>query len=297
MIRVEPPEDLGQFWSEVWQEASAVPLDYRRSPSEREFGTGHVVERIDFVSVGGHRVSGWLACAPGARRERAFVWIPPYGRESLLPNAYGTRKGFVSMSLNLHGEDAFHQEKYRIERGYFADGAGEPGTWIFRRMIQHVMVALRVLRAQSEADEDRLAVMGMSQGAGMSIWAGAACPFVKAVCSDMPFLSGIGHTLGRSAYRYPLKELADFIETEPVGEARVGFTLSYFDTSHVAALVNVPTQVSLGEKDPACRPDSVELAYNALATPEQRLIRYTGGHDWDPAMVQNNAEWLERYLG
>lgn len=296
-MRLELPEDLGQFWADVWEEAHTVPLDYRRSPSERQFDVPHRVERIDFQSVGGHRVSGWLACPEGARRERAFVWVPPYGRESLLPNAYGTREGFVSLSLNLHGEDAFHQEKYRIERGYFAEGAEDPKRWIFRRLAQHAMVALRVLRAQSEADEDRLGVMGMSQGAGITLWLAAACPLVRAACADMPFLSQIDQSLKRSAYRYPLKELADFIATEPLGEARVGHTLSYFDTSLVATRIGVPTLVSLGEKDPSCRPDSVQAAYEAVSTSQKRLIRYAGGHDWDPDMVTHNADWLTEHLG
>ncbi|MFX4921939.1 acetylxylan esterase, partial [Acinetobacter baumannii] len=76
-------------------------------------------------------------------------------------------------------------------------------------MFQDATIAARVLQAQIEVDEDSIGAMGMSQGAGMSIWLGAWSPIVKAVCADMPFLAGINKTLTGSVYRYPLKELTD----------------------------------------------------------------------------------------
>ena len=67
------------------------------------------------------------AARPGrSRRAPGFVWIPPYGRESLLPNAYGTREGFVSLSFNFFGHEAFHQEKYVTARG--SKGTGSAGN-------------------------------------------------------------------------------------------------------------------------------------------------------------------------
>ena len=99
----------------------------------------------------------------------------------------------------------------------------------------------------------------------------------------------------RNAYRYPLKELVDFMETIPVGRERVMHTLSYFDTMNVATRVKVPALVSLGAKDPACRSEQVRAIYDAIPV-EKRLIEYPGGHDWDPEMVGNNAEWLLNHL-
>jgi cephalosporin-C deacetylase len=307
------PEDFDAFWEQTMAEANAVKLDYRRG-GERGAGYGvplsefaqspasnlpspasHLVERIDFQGMTG-RVSGWLAYPEGARRLPAFLWVPPYGRESLLPNQYGTREGFVSMSLNFHGLDAFHQEKYQTDRGYFAQGADDPETWIFRRMFQDAAIALRVLQAQVEVDEDRIAAMGMSQGAGIAIWLGAHSPIVKAVAADMPFLSAINHTLTKTVYRYPLKEVRDFMDGIPLGEARVLNTLSYFDTMNQATRCRVPTQVSFGLKDPACRPETVKAVYEALPG-EKRLIEYDWGHDWHPDMVKNNREWLSEKSG
>jgi cephalosporin-C deacetylase len=253
------------------------------------------VDRLDFRGVAGEAVHGWIAYPPGVRRAPAFLWIPPYGRESKLPDEYGTREGFASMSFNFFGLDAFHQEEYRPERGYFAQGVEDPRTWVFRQMFQNAYIAMRVLQAQFEADEDRCASAGMSQGGGMAIWLGAHCPVVKAVCADMPFLSAINDTLSKEVYRYPLKEITDYAATLPLGMQRVLNTVSYFDSMNQATRCRVPTHVALGLKDPAVRPECVRSTYRALPGP--RLLReYDVGHDWYPDMVPNNRDWLAKHL-
>lgn len=292
-FELDLPEDFDAFWKETVDEAFAAPLDLRRSIRNEYDCPGFVVETLEFRSIAGGRLHGWIAFPERARSLPAFLWVPPYGRESKLPDAYGTREGFVSLSFNFHGESAFHQEKYRIDRGYFADGAGDPSTWVMRTMFQNAVIAARVLQTQIEVDEDRVSVMGMSQGAGISIWLGAFCRIIKAVCADMPFLGNIGNTLTNSVYRYPLKELSDFMEREPLGRERVLNTVSYFDTVHVASRCKVPTHVSLGLKDPACRPETVRDIYDAIPG-EKTLREYDWGHDWYPDMIENNRAWLLR---
>ena len=290
-----PPEDLEEFWRELSSEAHGVRLDYGRRATDRRSPTGHLVDELSFTGLGG-TIHGWIAHEPEARRAPGFVWLAPYGRESRLPDAYGTREGFTSLSFNFHGEGAFHQERYAVERGYFAEGVEEPESWIFRRMLGDAIVAVRVLQAQIEADEDRLGAMGMSQGAGMAIWLGAWCPLVRAVCADMPFLGSVAASLEGQVYRYPTKELTDAMDRMPVGRERVLNTVRYYDTAFQAAHCRVPTQVSLGLKDPASKPANVRAIYEALPD-HKRLLEYDWGHDWHPGMVENNRNWLMAHLG
>lgn len=289
------PDDFDEFWNEAAEEAKAAPLDLHRSLRNDFELSGFQVEAVRFRGVNGDSLSGWFACPEGGRRLPGFIWVPPYGRESLLPNAYGTREGFASLSFNFHGETAFHQEKYVTARGYFANGAESPETWIFRTMLQNAIVATRILQAQVEVDEDRVAAMGMSQGGGIAIWLGAWCPIIRAVCADMPFLGAMPKTLIRNAHRYPMKELIDFAGTMPLGMERLHNTLAYYDTVNMATRCGVPTHVTMGLKDPSCRPDTVQAIFEAL--PGRKMLRqYDWGHDWHPDMVENNAAWLRENL-
>ena len=217
--------------------------------------------------------------------------MPPYGRESKLPDEYGTRSGMVSMSFNFHGEDAFHQEAYKPDRGYFAEGADDPETWIFRSMYQDAVIALRILQAQVQVNEDQIGVSGMSQGGGISIWLGAWMPLVKSVCADMPFMCGMGDSVLNYAYRYPMKEIADYMTAIPIGQERVLNTISYFDTIFQAEYCQKPTHICAGTKDPSCRIPNVQAAYDALPG-KKHLEVIEWGHDWHPSMIMNNKRWF-----
>jgi len=298
------PDDFDDFWHETVSEVANLPVEYKRSWRNDFDSPGFKVETLTFRTVNNRTLNAWLAIPGDPRSEiqdprspsPAFLWTPPYGRESLLPNEYGTRHGFVSLSFNFFGETAFHQEKYRTERGYFSQGAEDPRTWIFRQMFQDAFMAFRTLQAQHEVDENRVGAMGMSQGAGLSIWLGAWCEGVKAVCADMPFLCAIKHTLLEQVHRYPLKEVTDFMHRIPLGEERVINTVSYFDTMNQATRCKVPTHVTAGLKDPAARPKNVHAMYRALAAEKKELADLEWGHDWHPTMIDTNRNWLLDHL-
>lgn len=291
LLQPYPPEDLAEFWGAATQQALSAPLDFRRSLAPERNELGHLVELFAFRGTSGEVLNGWIAYPEGSKRLPSFLWIPPYGRESVLPNAYGTRPGMTSLSFNFFGHEAMHQEKYFPDRGYFSEGAGDPETWIFRQMFQNAVLAARVLQSLPETDEEKIAACGMSQGGGISIWLGAWLPMVKAVCADMPFLGGLKYLLNNQVYRYPLKELVDFMQNEPLGEPRLMHTLTYFDTLNQATQCAKPTLVSMGHKDPAVKPIQARSIFEALPGPK-KLVEYDWGHDWHEQMVENNQAWM-----
>ncbi len=211
------------------------------------------------------------------------------------PNEYGTREGWTSASLNFFGEGAFYEEAYRPERGYFSQGIESPQTWVFRQLFLDAFLLARILAEQPHVQPGRIGAMGMSQGAGMSIWMGSFCPLIRAVAADMPFLGDMERVMEGKALRYPLKEVFDFIGNDETRRSAVMRTLSYFDTVTVASECRVPTLVSAGLKDPAVRPFQVDAIYSALPGEKSR-VDLDWGHDWHPTMVDRNLEWLESHL-
>ena len=289
------PEDFESFWLEATEEAMAFPLKVSNFRVLSNQASTHEIETFSFAGISGQARHGWLAYPGGARNLPGFLWVPPYGRESKLPDEYGTRTGMVSMSFNFHGEDAFHQEPYKPERGYFADGAEDRHSWIFRSMFQDAVIAIRILQLQVQVNEDQIGVAGMSQGGGMSVWLGAWMPLVKSVVADMPFMCAMGDSVLNYAYRYPLKELADFMDEIPIGEQRVMNTISYYDTVFQAEYCQVPTHVTVGTKDPSTRVANVQMMVDALPG-KKHLETMEWGHDWHPAMVMNTKRWFFQTL-
>ncbi len=306
------PAGFDDFWQETCALAESAPFDYQVgfdpvTPSPNHDGqtdpgtisAAHEVRPLTFRGIQGEMLSGWVASPESpddpAGSSSGFLWIAPYGRESLMPNQYGTREGFVSLSFNFFGHDGFHQEKYTPTRGYFADGVLDRRTWVFRTMFQNAVIALRVLSDLPSVDPERIGTMGMSQGGGMSIWLGAWSDRVKAVCADMPFLGAMHETLMKNVYRYPLKELMDFSAGAPDRQEKVMETIAFFDTLNQATRCDKPTLVSVGLKDPAVKPVQVQAIFDALPG-AKKLITYDWGHDWHPDMLENNRRWLTDQL-
>ena len=213
----------------------------------------------------------------------------------MLPNEYGTRIGYASLSFNFFGESAFHQEEYTPERGYFAEGVDSRENWIFREMFMNAVLATRMLSELDGVDGNRVGAAGMSQGGGIAIWLGAWCGLVKAVVADEPFLGGMPFVLSATSFRYPLKELTDFAFESPEAEMRVRKTLSYYDTMNQATQCRVPTRVTLGLKDPAVKPAQARAVYKALPGVKE-LEELDWGHDWHPRMADGGKQWFDRYL-
>jgi cephalosporin-C deacetylase len=302
------PAGFDDFWTQNVAEAESAPLDYhiaadptRPTPSENGqtapglISDRHEIRTFSFRGIQGETLNGWIAKPLNGAISPGLLWIAPYGRESVLPNQYGTRDGYISLSFNFFGSDAFHQEKYAPSRGYFAQGVLDKETWVFRAMFQNAVIASRMLADLPSVDSTRIGSMGMSQGAGISIWLGAWSERIKAVCADMPFLGAMHETLMQNIYRYPLKELMDFMSTIPNGEAQVMETISYFDTLNQSTRCRKPTLVSVGLKDPAVKPVQARAIYEALPG-KKKLVTYDWGHDWHTEMVENNRQWMDENL-
>ncbi len=298
MSGLEPygPPGFDDFWLETLKEAQSRPVDFSLSEQASVVAPDHRILILGFKGADGTQRHGWIAVPKtGSGPYPGFLWLPPYSRWSMLPNEYGTRPGYVSLSFNFFGEAPFHREDYKPERGYFAEGVADKSTWVFRRMFQDAAIAQQVLENLPMVDPNQIAAAGMSQGGGIAIWLAAYEPKVKAVVADMPFLAGMPWVLGSNVYRYPLKELTDVAFASSRSEAEVRATLAYFDTINLATRCKAPTRLTLGLRDPAVKPEQVRAVFNALAG-EKELQEIDWGHDWHPEMVTGAKDWLDRWL-
>ncbi|HWP30737.1 MAG TPA: acetylxylan esterase [Fimbriimonadales bacterium] len=296
LFRPYQPDNFDDFWRETLEEVNGAQLDFTRGDKNIYRLQGFFVNSLDFRGIKGNKLYGWIAIPEeGGEPIPAFLWIPPYGREGSIPNPYTTRPGFVSLSFNLHGFPAFYRESYEPSRGYFAQGISDPHTWVFREIAQNCMLAIRALAAQPEADETRIGAMGISQGGGIALWLSWLSSYIRVVAADLPFLAAMREVFNKKIYRYPLKEVTDYMDSHSLDKEIVLRTISYFDTVNHASKIEIPVQISYGKKDPACKPENVRAIYDALQC-EKRLIVYEGGHDYDSSMITNNLEWFKAHL-
>ena len=298
LVQPNIPTDFKDFWDNNTQEALKHPVEYQKKESDHPSDTHHI-QIFQFNGIKNNTLNGWIAIPkdlPSFSKASAFIWLPHYGPSSVLPNKYGTRKDFISLSFNLHGKDPFNQDAYSKELGYFTHRVESKETWIFKEIFQNCCIATKILADLEEVEESKIASMGLSQGGGLAIWLGTWIPhLIKATCADLPFLAAITNTLEEKVFRYPTKEFIDYFAEDPTRKEKAYNTLNYYDTINIASQCKTPTLVSLGTKDPASKPYTVKSIYQSLPS-TKKLVEYEWGHNWHPEMITNNLNWLNDYL-
>jgi cephalosporin-C deacetylase len=292
-----PPPDFDEFWSRTVAGRGDRPIAAYRTHDPKDDIPGFRIERIDFRGDQGDILHGWIGIPHGLTGPApGHLWLTAYGHDSHLPDLYSCYPDYINLSYNIHGHDAFYQEKYVPSRGYLAVGIEDPETYIFRRLALDALRALDVLASQTEVDSERLVCGGLSQGGGLSLMMAMIAPKLRSVCTDMPFLSSMPWAMKKASYRYPYKELKDFADTHALGMEQVMGTLAYFDTLNCASRAKCPVQVSYGTLDPACTPNTVIAIAQALPDPKNLIVYEELGHDWTPEMRAINMAWHRRFI-
>jgi cephalosporin-C deacetylase len=225
------------------------------------------------------------------------LYLPGYGVGTVPINENTAFEGLITLSVNLHGYAVEPNVPYSPELGYFTRGVESPQTYIYRRLVQDSLLAMRILAAQAEVDSRFLVAAGLSQGGGLGVMLGAWCPLTRCVVAELPALTYWEYLLGRTVWRYPIKEFQDYMEATGVSRDALLHTLQYYDAVNHAPYVRVPVQLSLALKDPGIRAPVVVSLYDALPQPKRLLIYEDHGHDWHPEMRLRLEQWARLHFG
>ncbi|MCW3061419.1 MAG: hypothetical protein JWQ02_3240 [Capsulimonas sp.] len=307
---VQRPEDFDDFWRETMAEIDETPIVWMRTPSDFT-AEGYVLETLEFASLGGVTVSGWLA-VPHDLSEAplpGFLWLPGYSHGNPPPGSESLYAGVVTLGLNVHGNppDTPYVHPSTQGRDYIADGIDDPKTYIFRAIVAHCLRAFDVLARQDEIDPKRVIVGGMSQGGGLALIAAALKRETAWLClADMPWLSDLDRALSlidRERYqKFPQLSVPDkrliieqYAEAHPERREAVFRTYRYFDPLSHAGNIACPTQMSAGGRDPSCRPPTIYAVYNEIPAEKEMLYLPTTGHQIVPAMHTAHEKWVNSH--
>ena len=304
------PARFAEFWRDTLDALAHVPTEWERIPNAQPAPPGYTVDWLRFSSWGDTLAYGWLAVpdTQDAVRLPGYLWLPGYSLGNPPPGPESLYAGVVTFGLNLHGNppDTPYVHPHTQNADYITLGIDSPETYIFRAMICHALMGLRVLGQQEEVDERSLFVGGMSQGGGLALVVAALDNTVKLCLADMPWLCDPGLSLAlapdntqRGSRRPPDSRvlIRDYARAHPERAALVYETYRYFDPLSHAASIQCPTQMSAGGRDPSCRPPTIYSVYNALTCPKDILYLPHTGHDIVPAQHEFHAKWVQHLTG
>ena len=298
---VPEPDDFDAFWKLTLEEARRFPLDAGFEPVDFGLVTVDTYD-VTFNGYGGQPVKGWMVLPRGAS-ERLPCVIQYLG--------YSTGRGFpferlVWSSLGYahfvmdtrgqgwswhHGDTPDYEDRPGSVQapGFMTRGILDPETYYYRRLYTDAVRAVEAARTHPAVDPTRTAVMGHSQGGGLSIAAAGLVPDLTILMADAPFLFHFRRAVEITDSR-PYAEIVTFCRTHREKEEQVFNTLAYFDGVHFAARSQAEALYSTALMDQVCPPSTVFAAYNRHPGPKQ--IRVYTFNEHEAGGPHHNAEQI-----
>ena len=284
------PSDFDAFWAQTLSEARQFPLDATFEPID--FGLS-LVETFDvtYNGYGGQPIKGWL--------------VMPRQRSGPLPCVveylgYGGGRGFVHdwlrwaavgyahLIMDTRGQgsawsngdtpDPEPEGSNPQFPGFMTRGILNPKTYYYRRVFTDAVRAVEAARSHSAIDPSRIAIMGGSQGGGITLAVSGLQPDIVAAMPNVPFLCGYRRAT-ELVDTAPYNEITRYCKVHREKVEMVFNTLSYFDGINFATRAKARTLFSVGLMDDICPPSTIFAAYNYYAGPKEIRIWSYNNHE------------------
>lgn len=304
--RAVAPDDFDSFWQATLEATRSHPLDPVFDRVDLGFALFEVYD-VTFSGFEGHRVKAWYIRP--ADREPAgtvvkfigygggrgfpnehFLW-PATGRAVLVMDTRGQGSSWsVSETPDPAGSGPAHP-------GVMTRGIDDPHDYYYRRVFTDGVRAVEAALSRPETNPDTLAVVGGSQGGGISIAVTALEPRVKAAMPDVPFLCDFPRAVGMTT-RDPYGEIVRYLAVHREKVETVYKTLSYFDGVNFSSRTETPALFSAAMMDDICPPSTVFGAYNAWGGEKQINVYEYNNHEGGGVFQdRSQVEWLAKTFG
>lgn len=314
------PADFDAFWNTAAATVSQTPLNATATPVAEmddaqiaQYNLEHAAlpANYDPDGVRCHRVKVYKVQFDAPNKRRMYAWLAtpdgpgPYPGLLLLPGAgcgrlpmpvEHARHGYVTLLLQIHGQDV-DQPEYSSPPGYLqylSAGYGERlEEDYYYTVFQSCVQAVRYLEQRPEVDPHRLAVVGASQGGMLSMVTAALCPQVKAVVSSLCFYADFPD---RDYTALLNKKRKDGVaDTMPPADARQRY-LAYFDVMNFAPRVKGATLMCACLCDTPSPVTGPYAVYRRLGKIRKELVWSPGtNHDLMFAFERRAWRWLDDF--
>ncbi len=283
------PAGFEVFWRDRYEQTMRIRPGVTMRPDARSNDL-YDVREIEFDSLGGFRVGGWISLPRHGRIKRGVVMGHGYGgREA--PDVFAES---TEVAVIYPCGRGFHRSAH-------SDWPGDSGRHVLKGIesketYSHGFCAADLWAAGSALSEvcpevaDNLVYWGGSFGGGMGAMAVPWDSRIKAAFFSVPSFGN--HPL---RVTLPCVGSGEAVRLRYLKDPAVLEVLAYFDAAVHAGRIEVPTMVGNALFDPAVPPPGQFAVYNALRCKKELFIR-TSGHFGNPNDAKEEAEMRRRTL-
>ncbi|HLZ08561.1 MAG TPA: alpha/beta fold hydrolase [Chloroflexota bacterium] len=295
------PSDLAQFWTSTLAESSRTPLNATVEKVDYPVD-GLDVRRVTYDGWRGARIVGWFIARQGARAQPTLVFYHGYsGSKGQVYDYLGWAfQGYTVLAVDVRGQSGDSSDPGNYPgghvTGWMTQGILSAETYYYRGAYVDSVRALDFAVSRSEVDPDRIGVLGVSQGGGLSLAVAALDSRPKLSMPEVPFLCHYRRAVEVSNVN-PYLEIAVYCHRYPDRETQVFDTLRYFDNLSLAKNITCPILVTVGIQDLVCPPSTVFAVYNHVSSTDKELRVYPyGAHEAYPTHHEHKVAWARRIL-
>jgi cephalosporin-C deacetylase len=282
------PDDFDAFWADTLQASRSVDAAVSVIPVEAGLATVDVYD-VTFPGYAGQPVKAWLRIPAAATGPLpTIVQYQGYGggRGHAFDNLFWASAGFAHFMMDTRGQGSAWSRGDTADPdgsgpqfpGFMTRGIDSRETYYYRRVFTDAVRAVDAARTLDVVDADRVAIIGGSQGGGITLAAAGLVPDVAAVVAYVPFLCDFPRATVITD-NAPYKEIGRYLAVHREKVADVHRVLGYFDGVNFAKRAQAPAWFTTALMDETCPPSTVFGAYNNYAGPKQIAVWPYNGHE------------------
>jgi cephalosporin-C deacetylase len=294
-------KDFEAFWKKNLAQSKRQPLRPKLEKVNYP-AKGVTCYKVFFDGFRNGRICGLYILPEGQTNLPVIVEFHGYNNRkreifTILPWTY---QGCAYLALDVRGQQGESTDGavYPAPSGMpcLMKGVISPETYFYRYAYMDCVRAVGFLAGRKEIDSSRIALMGGSQGGGLTIAAAALCQEkIKLAVAQIPFLCNFPRNV-EMAPDYPYPEICDFLRVHPHLKEQAFKTLSYFDGMNLAPDITAKTLVTAGLMDTICPPSSVYSAYNNMKCDKEIRVYEYLKHEVRDYMTEETFDWVLKNL-
>lgn len=304
LVVYDPPltrqPDFDAFWARTLEENARTPVNARFRAIDYPTRGGQVFE-VFYDGWRGAQICGWYVQPAGDGPFPALVQYHGYSGSKMDVYRYlmWTLQGYAVLAVDVRGQSGNSTDPTCYSgghvTGWMTQGIMDPEEYYYRGVYMDCVRAIDAVASRPEVDAERIGVMGMSQGGGLTLATAALDQRPVVALPEMPYLCHYKRAVDM-AVRNPYLEIADYLRRWPEREEQVWCTLSYFDNLNLAARIRCPVLMDVGLKDDICPPSTVYAVYNKITAPKEIKVFPYHNHEVVEALWEEKLRWAHRYL-
>jgi len=300
------PSDFNQFWDKSLAEMRSIDSQIELTPAN--FQAPNVkCFHLYFTGIGGARIHAKLLHPLNAPVPHpAVLLFHGYTGDS---GDWYDKLGYVAAGFTVAALDCRGQAGLSVDSGSVTGNTlhghiirglddalhGSPEKMLFRQIFLDTAQLARIVMEMPEVDENRIGIMGGSQGGALTIACAALEPRIKRAAPAYPFLTDYKRVWEMDQAKDAYQELQEFFRhSDPLHklEDNIFEKLGYIDIQFLAPRIQAEILWGIGLMDTVCPPSSQFATYNKIVSPKTMAVYPDFAHESLPGFNDQAFQFM-----